>query len=272
MSDSEKPPRTPEEVQKEIHGFFKEKFGADIFTIPMGGGAPLGAASASESSDKPQEDEEKVPDEVLNFKMRPTEVKAHLDRFVIGQEDAKRTLAVAVCDHYNHVQRLLHQTENKTEEPSSTDEEMIPEYVKQNVILLGSTGVGKTYLIRTLAQLIGVPFVKADITKFSETGYVGGDVEDLVRELHRIADGNTKLAEHGMIFLDEIDKIASATNVSGRDPSGRGVQVALLKLMEETEVSLRNPHDIGAQFQDLMQVRQGAARKRTLNTRHVLSS
>ena len=90
--------------------------------------------------------------------------------------------------------------------------------------MLGPTGVGKTYLVRTIAELIGVPFVKADATKFSETGYVGGDVEDLVRELVHKADGNTRLAEYGIIYLDEIDKIATPNNIIGRDVSGGGVQ------------------------------------------------
>jgi endopeptidase Clp ATP-binding regulatory subunit ClpX len=125
-------------------------------------------------------------------------------------------------------------------------------------------------MIRTLAQLIGVPFVKADITKFSETGYVGGDVDDLVRELVRAADGNVELAEYGVVFLDEIDKIASASNLIGRDVSGRGVQTGLLKLLEETDVPVRSPTDISAQIQDMLQMRSGKAGKRTVNTRHIL--
>src|SRR5258706_10215152 len=112
-------------------------------------------------------------------------------------------------------------------------------YVKQYIILVGPTGVGKTYLIRCAADLIGVPFVKADATKFSETGYVGGDVEDLVRELVHRAEGDVNLAKYGIVYIDEIDKIATPANIIGRDVSGRGVQTNLLKLMEETEVALR---------------------------------
>ena len=118
------------------------------------------------------------------------------------------------------------------------------------MILIGPTGVGKTYLVKHVAELIGVPFVKADATKFSETGYVGGDVEDLVRDLVAQADGDMELAQYGIIYIDEIDKIAAAGNVGGgRDVSGRGVQTNLLKLMEETEVPVRNPMDIQSQLQ-----------------------
>jgi endopeptidase Clp ATP-binding regulatory subunit ClpX len=137
--------------------------------------------------------------------------------------------------------------------------------------MLGPTGVGKTYLVRTIADLIGVPFVKADATKFSETGYVGGDVEDLVRELVHKADGNVRLAEYGIIYLDEIDKIATPTNILGRDVSGGGVQRGLLKLMEETEVSLRTPFDLTSQLQAAMEFQsKGKVSRSLINTRHIL--
>ncbi len=143
--------------------------------------------------------------------------------------------------------------------------------MKQNVILLGPTGVGKTYLIKTIADLIGVPFVKADATKFSETGYVGGDVEDLVRELLHRAEGNLLLAQYGIIYIDEIDKIATPANIIGRDVSGRGVQTNLLKLMEETEVPLRSPTDIQAQLQAAFEFqKRGKVKRETINTKHIL--
>ena len=157
----------------------------------------------------------------------PRRLRDYLDRFVIKQEQAKRVLSVAVCDHYNHVRRCL------------DDEKLAKsEYVKPNVLLLGPTGVGKTFLMRNVAKLIGVPFVKADATKFSETGYVGYDVEDIVRDLVKSADGDVELAEFGIVYVDEIDKIASESTRNGKDVSGRGVQINLLKLMEETEVNL----------------------------------
>src|SRR5206468_10468940 len=133
-----------------------------------------------------------------------------------------------------------------------------PTHAKQNGVLIGPTGVGKTYLIRSLAELIGAPFVKADATKFSETGYVGGDVEALVRDLVRRAEGEVARAQYGIIYIDEIDKIASAPNLTGRDVSGRGVQTNLLKLMEETEVPARGAARTAGPIQAMPQLSQGA--------------
>lgn len=194
----------------------------------------------------------------LDFNYTPRQVKEYLDRFVIRQEEAKKVLSIAVCDHYNHATHDLGKRINY-------------DYVKQNVILIGPTGVGKTYLVKCIARLIGVPFVKADATKYSETGYVGKNVEDLVRELVRKADEDIKLAQYGIIYIDEVDKIASAFNVSGRDVSGAGVQRNLLKLMEETEVSLRDPMDISSQIEAMMEFQQGGKLEpKMINTRHIL--
>lgn len=252
MTDEKKKPPKPEEIQEQLQDFLKDKFGENMFSMsfqPFQGQAP---------QEEPGQEER--PRRDLSFDFTPKEVKDYLDGYVIGQEEAKKILSVAVCDHYHHVRMVL-------DDPSKASED----YVKQNVILLGPTGVGKTYLVRTLARLVGVPFAKADITKFSETGYVGGDVDDLVRELLRSADGDTELAECGIVFLDEIDKIASSQGPIGRDVSGRGVQTGLLKLLEETEVPSRNPFDMAAQMKEAMQVSRGKpSGKGTINTRHIL--
>lgn len=207
-----------------------------------------------EEEEKPEDKRQKA----LRFDFKPSQIKEYLDRYVIQQDDAKKVLATAVCDHYHHIQRCK-------------DESDCRDYKKQNIILIGPTGVGKTYLVQNIARLIGVPFVKADATKFSETGYVGGDVEDLVRELVHQADGDVGLAEFGIVYLDEIDKIAGASQVLGRDVSGHGVQRGLLKLMEDTEVPLRSPTDIASQMQALMEIQtKGKLDKKTINTKHIL--
>lgn len=194
------------------------------------------------------------------FSLKPKEVRDYLDRFVVKQQEAKKVLAVSICDHFNHVRQCI---ENKGL--------LEQEYTKQNILLLGPTGVGKTYLMRNIAKLIGVPFVKADATKFSETGYVGADVEDLVRDLVKVANGNVELAQYGIIYIDEIDKIASESG-GQKDVSGRGVQINLLKLMEETEVNLFSPTDMMSQMQAMMEISSGGRKKKkkTINTRHIL--
>jgi ATP-dependent Clp protease ATP-binding subunit ClpX len=161
--------------------------------------------------------DEAILKRIREFNLKPKEITDLLNRFVIGQDEAKKVLSVSMCDHFNHVRRCM-------EDPSLAKEE----YHKQNILLLGPTGVGKTYLMRTIARLIGVPFVKADATKFSETGYVGADVEDFVRDLVKVANGNIEFAQYGIIYIDEIDKIASAsaTSAEGRFRTGRADQSA----------------------------------------------
>ncbi|MDR0417978.1 MAG: AAA family ATPase [Puniceicoccales bacterium] len=196
---------------------------------------------------------------IENFNFRPKEIKKYLDRFIISQDEAKKVLSVAICDHYNHIRNVIGQKVHCNQE-----------YMKQNVLILGPTGVGKTYLIKTIAKLIGVPFVKADATKFSETGYVGGDVEDLVRNLIKAANGNVNLAQYGIIFIDEIDKITNVGD-TGRDVSGRGVQINLLKLMEETDVSIFSQTDMLNQMRTLMSF--GSSKKQSaekINTKNIL--
>ncbi len=251
---------SPEELKTKIAEFMKTNFGDRVSFATYTG------PEAAEPAETPREELE-VGDENQDFEFNflPRDIKAHLDRFVIQQDEAKKVLSIAVCDHYNHAKYL-----RKLEKEDAARAEET-EYAKQNVILVGPTGVGKTYLIKHVAELIKVPFVKADATKFSETGYVGGDVEDLVRELVHKADGDLSVAQFGIIYIDEIDKIAAAANRAGRDVRGRGVQTTLLKLMEETEVPLRSMNDLQGQLQAAFEFqRKGKARRETISTRHIL--
>ena len=261
MEQNPPPPfPTPEELKTKIAEFMKTNFGDRVSFATFPG--PESAEPAEITREEPEIDDENLD---FEFNFLPRDIKAHLDRFVIQQDEAKKVLAIAVCDHYNHAKYL-----RKLEKEDAARAEET-EYAKQNVILVGPTGVGKTYLIKHVAELIKVPFVKADATKFSETGYVGGDVEDLVRELVHKADGDLSVAQFGIIYIDEIDKIAAAGNMTGRDVSGRGVQTTLLKLMEETEVPLRSMNDLQGQLQAAFEFqRKGKAKRETINTRHIL--
>lgn len=242
-------PPTPEEFQRQLADFMRQHF------PNMSAQFTANATSKAEAPAPPAEEKEDS-DSVYEFDKKPRDVKAHLDRFVIKQDEAKKALAVAICDHYHQV-RLARAGQGQAN------------YTKQNIILVGPTGVGKTYLIRSIAELIGVPFVKGDATKFSETGYVGGDVEDLVRDLVRKANGDVERAQYGIIYIDEIDKIASAPT-NNRDVSGRGVQTNLLKLMEETDVPARSQQDMAGQIQAILDMQRGRKGANVINTRHIL--
>lgn len=255
---------SPQELQEKLSEFMKNHFGDRVAFTTF---SPQEFEAEHEEQPAPEEARElKVKkDKTFTFNYRPKDIKKHLDRFVIRQDEAKKALAIAVCDHYNHVAHLRRLEKENPEAARAI------EYAKQNVILIGPTGVGKTYLVKHIAELIGVPFVKADATKFSETGYVGGDVEDLIRELVQKADGDVNVAQYGIVYIDEIDKLAGARTI-GRDVSGRGVQTTLLKLMEETEVPVRNPQDFQAQFQAMMEMQRGGGKpkREMISTKNIL--
>ncbi len=194
------------------------------------------------------------------FNLKPIDLESYLDQYVIGQQEAKGIIATKICTHFHKIKNFL----LKEGRDSSVG------FVKNNILIIGPTGVGKTYMIKLIAQKIGVPFVKGDATKFSETGYVGGDIEDLIRDLYWEAGGDLEKARFGMIFLDEIDKIASPGDVIGPDVSRTGVQRALLKPLEETEVEIKlSPESQGLFEPQDMQAR-GRRKKLVLNTKYVL--
>ncbi|MDC7291355.1 ATP-dependent Clp protease ATP-binding subunit ClpX [Blautia schinkii] len=189
--------------------------------------------------------EEKKPALDLRSIPAPHKIKATLDEYVIGQEYAKKVMSVAVYNHYKRV---------------ATDTMDEIEIEKSNMLMIGPTGCGKTYLVKTLAKLLDVPLAIADATSLTEAGYIGDDIESVVSKLLAAADNDVEKAEHGIIFIDEIDKIAKKKNTNQRDVSGEAVQQGMLKLLEGSEIEV----PVGANSKNAM------VPLTTVNTRNIL--
>ncbi|PIU31174.1 MAG: ATPase [Syntrophobacteraceae bacterium CG07_land_8_20_14_0_80_61_8] len=255
MSDHESKLPDQEELEKELSEYLSKKYGQPIKVV-----SPMMVPRSNPAKGRPKEPKGV---ERIRFDLKPEQLEAYLDRYVVKQDLAKSVLATKVCTHYNRIRGRLRKGRRNTGPAVGR--------IKNNIILMGPTGVGKTYLVKLIADKLGVPFVKGDATKFSETGYVGGDVEDLVRDLVVQADDDLELAQYGIVYVDEIDKIAFTNNLIGPDVSRTGVQRALLKPLEETEVDLKVAHDPISQMQAIEQFRKtGKREKRTISTRDIL--
>ena len=246
------------EIQKDLSEYISKKYGKKLHIAGFG---PVPETSKDKTEDAGKETKQGVAS--IHFDMKPGELKAYLDEYMVKQDEAKQVLATKICTHFNRIKRF--ELNSKKKRPEAIGE------IKNNIIMIGPTGVGKTFLVKLIANKIGVPFVKGDATKFSETGYVGGDVEDLVRDLVYEAKGDIELAQYGIIYLDEIDKIAASPSLVGPDVSRSGVQRALLKPMEETEVELKVPHDPISQIEAIQEYQKtGKREKKKISTKHIL--
>ncbi len=217
----------------------------DLFNMPMMGQMTEDPVPKSQKIKKRKPKEERKPIIDLKNIPAPHKIKAQLDDYVIGQERAKKVMSVAVYNHYKRV-------------ATNTMDDI--EIEKSNMLMIGPTGSGKTYLVRTLARLLNVPLAITDATSLTEAGYIGDDIESVVSKLLAAADNDVEKAEQGIIFIDEIDKIAKKKNTTSRDVSGESVQQGLLKLLEGSDVEV----PVGASSKNAM------VPLVTVNTRNIL--
>ncbi len=241
---------SPEEIQKEFQNMVQKKFGGMVQVVSMD---TLTSPEKNLESTTPPPKKYK-----FEFDYTPKQIVDDLNQSIIGQFEAKKALALAVCDHYRHIH-------------AEQEGDVMGHYQKQNVLLLGPTGVGKTFLVKSIAKMIGVPFVKADATRFSEVGYMGANVDDIIRDLVQQAKGDLRLAENGIVYVDEVDKIAASPGRMGRDVSGRGVQFGFLRLLEDADVDINGSHDIASQFKTFMNLqKKGSITKEIVRTKNIL--
>ncbi len=219
---NEAPPKEPREPDKsEPQSARQGVFGFPVFNFGDFGSFMPGRQKVKKSSKedmKKEFDLKKIP--------LPHKIKEQLDEYVVGQERAKKIVSVAVYNHYKRVAE------------SFNDEEEDVEIEKSNILMLGPTGCGKTYLVKTLARILDVPLAITDATTLTEAGYIGDDIESVVSKLLTAADNDVERAEHGIIFIDEIDKIAKKKNTNSRDVSGESVQQGMLKLLEGARIEV----------------------------------
>ena len=220
---------------------------SDLFNMPNVSMIDLSSLQNPGNQAKKIKKKSETPKPVIDLKdiPAPHKIKATLDEYVIGQEYAKKVMSVAVYNHYKRV---------------ATDTMDDIEIEKSNMLMIGPTGCGKTYLVKMLAKLLQVPLAIADATSLTEAGYIGDDIESVVSKLLAAADNDVEKAEHGIIFIDEIDKIAKKKNTNQRDVSGEAVQQGLLKLLEGSEVEV----PVGATSKNAM------VPMVTVNTRNIL--
>ncbi len=240
--EQEKPQDRPDNNRRVIEG---NPFGSSLFHFIFNPTSVMGDVPDSQRIKKKQKEKEPVPELKIDELPPPHVIKAQLDEYVIGQEYAKKVMSVAV---YNHYKRVM------APEDDGIDIE------KSNMLMIGPTGCGKTYLVKTLAKILNVPLAITDATSLTEAGYIGDDVESVLSKLLAAADNDVERAEKGIVFIDEIDKIAKKRNTTSRDVSGESVQQGLLKLLEGSDVEV----PVGASSKNAM------VPTTTINTSNIL--